>query len=175
MRKFAVDFAHSTISFSVRHMMITNVKGIFKSYKAEIEAESIDNLKNANIFIEIDVASISTNDILRDQHLISSDFFYADKYPKITFNVTKVEHIDENNFLLNGDLTIKEVTNSVTFNTTYRGHAKSPWGQDTYGFSATTQIYRKDFDLLYNATLESGGVLISDCVDVTIEFEIYPV
>lgn len=175
MRKFVVDFAHSSINFSVKHMMITKVSGIFKSYKAEIEAESIKNLTNAKIFIDIDVASISTNDILRDQHLISSDFFYADKYPKITYNVTNIELIDKNNFLLEGDMTIKEITKPVSFNVTYRGHAKSPWGQDTYGFSATTNIYRKDFNLLYNATLESGGVLISDKVDVSIEFEIYPV
>lgn len=175
MKKYAVDFSHSTINFSVKHMMITNVTGVFNSYNVEIEANSIENLEDAKIFIEIDVASISTNDISRDQHLISSDFFYADKYPKINYNVTDIERVNVNEFLLSGEMTIKETTKPVSFKTTYRGHAKSPWGQDTYGFSATTQINRKDFNLTYNAMLESGGVLIGEDVNVTIEFEVYPI
>lgn len=175
MKKFAVDFSHSSITFSVKHMMIANVIGHFNSYHAEIEADSIEDLINANISIEIDVASISTNDLLRDQHLTSNEFFYADKYPKITYNVTSIEQIDHNKFYIHGDMTIKEVTKPVIFETTYKGHVKSPWGQDTYGFSAAAKINRKDFNLTYNARLESGGLLIGELVDVNAEFEIYPI
>lgn len=175
LKKYAVDFSHSSITFSVKHMMISNVKGSFDSFHAEIETDSIEDLTNSKLSIEIDVASISTNDITRDHHLISDEFFYADKYPKITFYATSIQNIEKDQFHITGELTIKDVTKVVTFEATYRGHAKSPWGQDTYGFSATTQINRKDFNLTYNAILESGGVLISEIVDIYAEFEIYPI
>lgn len=174
MKKYAVDFSHSSISFSIKHMMIANVRGCFQSFHADIEAESIEELKGAKIDVEIDVASITTNDLLRDQHFISNEFFYADKFPKITYKVTNIQAIGNNKFYLHGDMTIKEVTKPVTFEAVYRGHAISPWGQDTYGFSATTKINRKDFNLTYNVLLETGGVLIGENVDVFVEFEIYP-
>ncbi|TSI06455.1 YceI family protein [Lysinibacillus sp. BW-2-10] len=175
MVKYSIDFSHSSITFSVKHMMITNVKGVFDSYSAAIEADTLEDLTTAKIAIEIDVASISTKDQARDNHLVSADFFHADKYPKINFVATTISKINDQNYNIIGNLTIKDVMKPITFQATYNGHVQSPWGQDTYAFSASTRINRKEFRLLYNAVLESGGLLISENVDVTIDFQLYPI
>lgn len=169
---FVVDYSHSSITFSVKHMMITNVKGSFDSYRAKIEAQSLEQFTNAKISIEIDVASISTKDVARDNHLRSEDFFHADRYPKIKFEATDIKKVEDNLYHIKGDLTVKNITKPAIFITTYTGHVKSPWGDDTYGFISSTKINRKEFNLLYNAALESGGLLVGEDVDVQIEFQV---
>ncbi|SOC18443.1 polyisoprenoid-binding protein YceI [Ureibacillus xyleni] len=173
MVKYAVDFSHSAITFSVKHMMISNVKGSFDSFTAIVEADTIEDLTTAKISVVIDVASISTKDQARDHHLSSADFFHADKYPKIYFTSKEIIAINEHTYHIIGDLTIKEVTNSIIFTTSFIGHTKSPWGQEKYGFTAETKVNRRDFKLLYNAVLESGGLLIGEDVDVFIDFQLY--
>lgn len=175
MTKFLIDKTHSTINFSVTHMMISKVNGVFTSYDANIEAECVEDITNAKIEIIIDVASINTNYTERDKHLISGDFFHADKYPKITFVSNEIVKTSDNTYNILGDLTIKEVTKPFCFHTTYNGHVKNPWKQDTYGFSANGVLNRKEFNLLYNTILESGGLLIGDNVDINIEIEVYPI
>lgn len=175
MPKFLIDKSHSSINFSVSHMMISKVKGVFTSYEANIEADNIEDLSTGKVEIIIDVASINTNYSERDNHLRSADFFHADKYPKITFTSTKIEKIDDKTYNFHGDLTIKDVTKPFTFNVTYNGYTKNPWHHDTYGFSANSTLNRKEFNLLYNTVLESGGLLIGENVDINIELEIYPI
>lgn len=173
--KYVVDKSHSSINFSVSHMMISKVKGGFNSFDADIEIENMEDLTTAKAKIEIDVASINTNYQERDNHLISADFFHADKYPKITFISKKIEKTGQDTYNIYGDLTIKDVTKPFCFTATYNGYVKSPFKQDTYGFSVKGILNRKEFNLLYNSILESGALLIGENVDIYIDFEIYPI
>lgn len=175
MKKYAIDFSHSTISFSVRHMMVSRIHGTFESYSAALAVTSIEDMLDAQISISIAVASISTKNFDRDVHLVSPDFFDADLYPKITFTSTKVEKIEDTRFALYGDLTIKDTTKPIVFTTTYTGTAINPWGQEVHGFHAHTQIDRRAFKLVYNTLLETGGVLISDEIDINVELEVNPI
>lgn len=175
MKKYAIDFSHSTIGFSVRHMMVSRIHGIFESYSATLAVTNIEDMLDAQISFSIAVASISTKNFDRDVHLVSPDFFDADLYPKITFVSTKIEKIKDNLFALHGDLTIKDTTKPVVFNTIYTGSAINPWGQELHGFQAKTQIDRRAFKLVYNTLLETGGVLISDEIDINVDLEINPV
>ena len=175
MKKYAIDFSHSTIGFSVQHMMVSRIYGTFESYSATLAATDIKDMLDAQISFSIAVASISTKNFDRDVHLVSPDFFDADRYPKITFVSTKVEKIEENLFALYGDLKIKNTTKPVVFNTTYTGSAINPWGQEVHRFQAKTQIDRRAFKLVYNTLLETGGVLISDEIDINVELEVNPV
>lgn len=174
MTTYAVDLMHSSINFSIKHMMITRVNGAFDSFSAQIEADQIETLKNSAIRFELDVASVTTRDASRDQHLVSADFFNADRYPKIIFEKKSVEEV-ENTFKLLGDLTIKDITKPVVFDVTYLGYAKSPWKTDAYGFSCSTKINRKEFNLTYNATLEKGGLLIDENVKINVELQLNPI
>ncbi|MGN7477868.1 YceI family protein [Solibacillus silvestris] len=171
MTTYVVDFFHSSINFSIKHMMITKVNGTFDSFSAQIEADEIETFKEAFIRFDLDVASVNTRDNSRDQHLISGDFFDADRYPKITFIKNAVEGGNDK-FKLHGDLTIKDITKPVTFEVAYNGHVKSPWNADTYGFTCKTIINRKDFNLTYNAALETGGVLLAEQVHVNVELQL---
>ena len=175
MKKYAIDFSHSTIGFSVRHMMVSRIHGAFESYSATLAVTNIEDMLDAQILFSIAVASISTKNFDRDVHLVSPDFFDADLYPKITFTSTKVEKINDTQFALHGDLTIKDTTKPVVFNTTYTGSAINPWGQEVHGFQAQTQIDRRAFKLVYNTLLETGGVLISDEIDINVDLEINPI
>lgn len=173
MTTYAIDFTHSSINFSIKHMMISKIHGGFDSFSGHVQLEQIESFKNAEIRFDLDVASINTRDDSRDHHLISADFFDADRYPKITFVKTATEG-DSTNFKLIGDLTIKDVTKEVVFDVIYSGHVKSPWGTDVYGFSCTTLLNRKKFNLTYNAALESGGVLIGENAQINVELELNP-
>lgn len=174
MTTYAVDLLHSSINFSIKHMMITKVNGTFESFSAQIKASQIEQFNDSSIRFELDVASINTRDHSRDQHLVSADFFDADRYPKITFVKKAIEPRD-GVFRLLGDLTIKEVTKPVTFDVKYLGHVISPWQTDAYGFSCTTLINRKEFNLTYNAILEKGGFLIDENVEINVELQLNPI
>lgn len=174
MATYIVDVAHSSIEFSVKHMMVSKVRGLFDSFSAQIEGENIADLTNTQIHFDINVASISTRDPARDHHLISADLFHADRYPKITFTKTDVIAIADEHFQIVGDLTIKDIKRSVTFDVKYNGHVINPWGTDTFGFSCYTKINRKDFNLTYNAVLESGNFLIDEQVEVSVELQLQP-
>lgn len=175
MKQYTIDFSHSIIGFSVRHMMVSRIHGTFESYSATLALADLENLHDAQISFSIAVASISTKNFDRDVLLVSPNFFDADLFPKITFGSKKMEKIKDTIFALHGDLTIKDVTKPVIFRTTYAGSATNPWGQEIHKFHAQTQIDRRAFKLVYNTLLETGGVLISDEVDINVELEINPV
>lgn len=171
MANYVVDKTHSSVGFQVKHMMISKVKGSFDSYEATVEATDLADLTTANIAFEFDVASINTKNEDRDNHLRSADFFEVDQYPKITFKSTNVQG-SGSDYAVTGDLTIKDVTKPVTFEVTYNGKGTNPWGAEVYGFEAETLINREEFGLTWNASLETGGVLVGKDIKVVVELEL---
>ncbi|MCJ7841021.1 YceI family protein [Lederbergia sp. NSJ-179] len=169
--KWAVDTAHSSVEFSVRHMMVSKVKGAFNQFSAEVEADAND-LTTAKISFEIDVSSIDTNNDDRDKHLRSADFFDVENYPKLTFLSTKVEKKRGNQYALTGDVSLHGVTKPETFNVTFEGLAKDPMsGAEKAGFSVEGSLKRSEYGLTWNAPLETGGVLVSDEVKITLDIQ----
>jgi polyisoprenoid-binding protein YceI len=156
---WVIDASHSEIQFKVKHLVITTVTGSFNEFSGTVE--SGDTFENAKISFEANTASISTNSEQRDGHLKNGDFFDVEKFPKLSFKATRFSKKGDN-FELVGDLTIKDVTNSVTLAVEYGGTAKDPWGNTKAGFEITGKINRKDFGLTWNAPIEAGGVLVSD-------------
>ncbi|WP_088006122.1 YceI family protein [Indiicoccus explosivorum] len=170
MKKLNVDPSHSSIGFTVKHMMISKVRGSFESYEAEVETPE-DSLKDGKIDFKIDVASISTGSEDRDNHLRSADFFDAENHPHITFRSTEIRDNGGDEYELTGDLTIKGVTRPVTFKTEYEGKGTNPWGQEVVGYSADGKINRKDFGLTWNQPLETGGVLVGEDIKISVEIQ----
>ncbi|CAG5076442.1 YceI family protein [Thermobacillus xylanilyticus] len=168
--KWAVDTMHSSIDFSIRHMMIAKVKGSFNQFEASIEADPND-LTTADIAFSVDVASVDTRNADRDAHLRSADFFDVENHPKMTFRATKIERTGDGEYEVTGDLTIRGVTRSETFKVTFEGAGKDPWGNYKAGFSAEGTIKRSDYGLTWNAALETGGVLVGDEVKIHLEIE----
>ncbi|MFC4601949.1 YceI family protein [Cohnella hongkongensis] len=165
-----LDKAHSGITFSVRHMMITNVRGSFTEFDAVVSADPSD-LPSLEASLTIDVNSIDTKDEGRDGHLKSPDFFNAEQYPQISFKKTSLVSKGGEDYALTGDLTIAGVTKSVTLNTEISGPAKDPWGNTKFGVVADGTINRSDFGLSWNAALETGGFLVGDAIKIHIELE----
>lgn len=168
--KWVVDAAHSSLDFSVKHMMIAKVKGSFEAFEAQVEANPED-LTTANIQFSVDLASINTRNGDRDAHLRSADFFDVEQYPNMTFQSTSIEKTGEGEYAVTGDLTLHGVTRSETFEVVFEGAGKDPWGNEKVGFSGTGKINRSDYGLVYNAVLETGGVLIGDEVKISLEIE----
>ncbi len=166
-----IDSAHSEVNFTVRHMMISNVRGQFQKFSGTVEFDEATPA-NTTVDVQIDVASINTKEEKRDGHLKSPDFFDAEKYPYLTFKSKRVEVKDETHARLIGDLTIRDVTKEVSLDVEYNGSAKSPWGTTNAGFSAKTSIKRKDWGLNWNVALETGGWLVGDDIHIAIELEI---
>lgn len=165
-----VDAAHSEIGFSTKHMMFTTVRGTFKEFEATVVADPED-LTSAEIDFSIDASSIDTRSADRDNHLRSADFFDVEKHSKIAFKATDTKKTGDNEYDLVGDMTIRDVTRPVTFHVVYEGSGKNPWGQEVAGFTADASINRKDFGLNWNAVLETGGVLVSDKVNLHLEIQ----
>jgi polyisoprenoid-binding protein YceI len=165
-----IDSAHSEVTFSIRHMMISNVRGQFKKFSGNINIDET-NPANSSVDVTIEVASIDTRDEKRDGHLVSADFFDAATYPSITFKSTGITVTSANTGVIHGDLTIKGVTKPVALETTFSGKAKSPWGTTSAGFTATAKVNRTEFGLTWNAALETGGVLVGEDITVNIELE----
>jgi polyisoprenoid-binding protein YceI len=166
-----IDSAHTEANFSVRHMMISNVRGQFEKVAGAVEFDEA-NPANTRVDVQIEAASVNTREEKRDAHLKSPDFFDAEKYPYLTFKSKRVEVKDATHARLIGDLTIRAVTKEVALDVEYNGSAKSPWGTLSAGFSARTTIKRKDWDLNWNVALETGGWLVGDDVHISIELEI---
>ncbi|MEM7335659.1 MAG: YceI family protein [Chloroflexota bacterium] len=166
-----IDSAHSHIYFSVRHMMISKVRGSFESFGGEVSFDP-ENLTATAVHITVDVNSLATKNADRDGHLASPDFLHAERFPKLVFQSTKIEQIDEQTGKLYGNLTIKDVTKPVVLDVEYAGTAKSPWGTTSAGFSATTSINRVDWGLTWNQALETGGVLVGEKIKIEIELEL---
>jgi polyisoprenoid-binding protein YceI len=168
--KWVLDPAHSSVDFSVRHMMIANVKGTFQNFTAEIEADPAD-LTTANIEFTIETASVDTRNKDRDGHLVSADFFDVENHPKMTFKATNIEKTDEGEYNVTGDLTLRGVTKQETFAVSFEGQGKDPWGNEKAGFSATGTLNRSDYGLVWNAALETGGVLVGDKVKINLQIQ----
>jgi len=168
---YQIDPAHSSAQFSVRHMMITNVRGGFSSVKGTIEYDS-ENPSATTIKAEIDASSIKTLDDQRDAHLKSADFLDVEKYPVIAFTSKKIEKVGEGEYKVTGDLTIHGVTKEVVLNVEGpSAEGKDPWGNIRMGASATTRIKRSDFGLTWNAALETGGIMVGDELKIEIEVQ----
>lgn len=166
-----IDNAHSSINFTVRHMMIANVRGEFENFSGTIDLDE-QTPANTTVDVQIEAASINTRENRRDEHLRSSDFLNAAEYPYLTFKSKRVEVLDDSHARLIGDLTIRGVTHEVVLDTEYVGQAKSPWGTTSAGFNASTKINRKDWGLNWNQALETGGVLVGDEIKINIELEL---
>ncbi|MFC4619371.1 YceI family protein [Camelliibacillus cellulosilyticus] len=167
---WTVDASHSSLDFSVKHMMVSKTKGTFHDFDATIEADPND-LTTANIEFAVDVASVDTRNEGRDHHLRSGDFFDVEKHPKMTFKSTNIERNGDNEYKVTGDLTICGVTNSETFFVTSEGQGIDPFGNVVAGFSGKGKINRGDYGLTYNAVLETGGVIVGDEIKISIEIE----
>lgn len=173
MAEWIVDRVHSTIGFEVKHMMISNVNGQFDSYTAKIEAEDMEDLATATVEFKLDVASVNTYSPDRDNHLKSAEFFNADAFPKITFTSTNIEK-KGTDYLLHGQLTIKETTSPITFNVKYGGKGVNLWGTEVYGFAAETFIIREDFKLIWGAAIEASGMLVDKKVKIKVDLQVNP-
>ncbi|MBC1291891.1 YceI family protein [Listeria booriae] len=172
VEKWNVDPAHSSIEFQVKHMMVSKVKGAFKNFSADLTLDPED-LTTANLSFTVDAASIDTRQEQRDGHLKSPDFFDVENHPSITFQSTNIVADGSNEYKVTGDLTIRTITKPITFNVEYEGTSKDPMsGNMVAGFEGTGKFNRKDFELNYNAVLETGGVLIGDEVKLNIQIEI---
>jgi len=170
LSNWKIDSAHSSVEFSVRHMMIAKVKGSFHSFDANITADPED-LTTASIEFTVDVSSVDTRNSDRDAHLRSPDFFDADNHPKITFKAVSIQKTGDNEYAVTGDLTIRGVTHPETFKVVYEGGGKDPWGNEKAGFSVEGKINRTKYGLVWNAALETGGVLVGEDVNITLEIE----
>ena len=163
-----LDAAHSEIYFKVKHLMISNVRGEFKRVNATIDG---DDFTKAKISAAIEAASIDTNSEDRDNHLKSADFFDVENHKEITFDGTSFKKIDDENYKLTGYLVIKGVSREINLDVEFGGINKDPWGNEKAGFSVSGKINRKDWELNWNAALETGGVLVSDEVKVFAEVQ----
>jgi polyisoprenoid-binding protein YceI len=166
-----LDLAHSHVQFSVRHMMISKVRGEFEKFSGTIHPNE-ENPAATTVDIQIETASINTRDPQRDGHLKSADFLDVEHHPYITFKSTNVNVLDSHHAKLTGDLTIHGVTRPVTLDVEYQGKSKSPWGTENHGFEAQTKINRKDWGLVWNVALETGGVLVGEEVTIDIQLEL---
>ncbi len=164
---FTIDPTHSRIGFAVRHAMVTTVRGSFDTFDGTAQIDSGD-AAGSSVAVRIDAGSISTGNADRDQHLVSPDFFDVATYPDITFTSTRIANTGDT-WSITGDLTIKDVTRSVTIDFEHLGTATDPFGNARAGFEGSTTISRQEWGLTWNAALETGGVLVSDKVTLTFD------
>ena len=166
---FAIDPAHTRVGFVARHLMVSKVRGAFTKASGSITVA--EDPTQSTVEVEIDAASIDTGVVDRDGHLRSPDFLNVEVHPVLTFRSTGVLEPKGNEFRLVGDLTIRDVTRPVELDVEFEGVAKSPWGQEVIGFSATTEIDREEFGITWNQALETGGVVVGKKVKIEISAE----
>ena len=168
--KWILDPTHSDLGFKIKHLMITNISGSFKTFQAEAKTEGED-FSTAKINVTVDMASISTNNEHRDAHLRNADFFEVEKHPELTFSSSKIEAIDSNTFALYGELTLKGVTKPVKLDVEFSDVTKDPWGGERAGFTITGKIKRSDWGINFNSVLETGGLALGDEVKINAEIQ----
>jgi|688.fasta_scaffold758767_2 polyisoprenoid-binding protein YceI len=167
---YQIDPTHSSVAFKVKHLAISSVPGRFGELSGTFSFDP-SKIEASKAQASLSVSSINTMDAKRDDHLKSPDFLDASKYPSITFKSNTVEKVSDTAFKAHGDLTIHGVTKPVTLDVTYGGSAKDPWGKERAAFEAKTVINRKDFGLTWNKTIETGGLVVGDEVQITLEIE----
>ena len=168
-----LDPTHSSIEFSVKHMMMTTVRGRFTKFQATIAADE-EQPEGCCVEVEIDTASIDTGVVDRDTHLRSGDFFDAERYPTITFRSTRAEGSfskEGDQFRVPGKLTIRDTAMDVVLECVYEGRGKDPWGKERAGFSCTSEIDRREWGLKWNQAIETGGVLVANKVRLSAEVQ----
>src|ERR1039458_9547290 len=169
--QWQIDPAHSAAYFSVRHLMISNVRGEFSKLSGSVLLDPAD-LTRSTVEVSLETASVSTREPQRDEHLRSADFFDVANYPAMTFRSKQIAAAGPEHFKLTGDLTIRGVTKEVTFDVEGpTPSVKDPWANVRVGVAATAKISRKDFGLVWNALIEGGGVVVGDEVSITIAAE----
>jgi polyisoprenoid-binding protein YceI len=168
--KWVLDPSHSEISFKVKHLMISNVKGVFAGFAIDVTTAG-DDFSTSDISLSIDPATINTGNADRDAHLKSADFFDTDNFKTIAFKSEKMEKAGDDEFKLTGDLTIKGISRKVTLDVEFGGLMTDPWGNQKVGFSLNGKINRKDWGLNWNAALEAGGVLVGEEVKISAEVQ----
>ena len=166
---WSVDLAHSEATFTVRHLL-SKVSGRFGEFEGRIVTDTAKP-EASSVEFAIKAASINTNVEKRDTHLRSADFFDVEKYPRITFKSARIEPLGQNRFNVTGDLTMRGVTKQVTLPVEFLGTQKDPWGNERAGFALQTTLNRKDYGIVWNQTLDAGGYLLGDDVQVTINIE----
>jgi polyisoprenoid-binding protein YceI len=166
-----IDSAHTHIGFSVKHLMVSTVRGQFKKYSGTIEVDPSD-FSRSKIEGVIDVTSIDTGNTQRDDHLRTGDFFDAPAYPVIAFKSTRIEPKSDGEYVVHGDLTIRGVTKPVAFDVEFNGISKNPFGKTIAGIGARATINRKDFGVSFNMALEGGGLALGDKVKIEIDAEL---
>ncbi len=169
--KWEIDSSHSEIAFKVKHLMMINVKGVFTEFNSSIYTTG-DDIATAEIDFWMNPNSLKTNDEKRDAHLKSEDFFDTKHHKEITFRSNTVDKKDDNHYELWGDLTIRGITKRIKLDVQFEGIQKDPWGNEVAGLSVEGEINRKDWELNWNAPLETGGVLVGDKVNIECELEL---
>jgi polyisoprenoid-binding protein YceI len=165
-----IDETHSGIHFSIRHMVVSKVRGRFAKYSGRIELDDQDITRSV-VEATIDATSIDTGTAQRDQHLRSADFFDVERFPQLRFRSKRIDKVEDDRYRMLGDLTIRDITSGVSLDVEYGGRATDPQGNERAGFVARTTLDRKDFGLKWNQALEAGGVLVGDRVDIELEVE----
>jgi polyisoprenoid-binding protein YceI len=166
---YTLDTAHSRLGFLARHAMVTKVRGLFKDFEGQIHIDGQDPTRSS-AEVTIQVASIDSQQADRDAHLRGADFFDVEKYPTITFKSTKAEVVDENTYRLTGDLTIRDATHPVAIDLEFTGATNDPFGFFRIGFEGSVVVNRRDWGLVWNMALDTGGLLVSE--KITIELDI---
>jgi polyisoprenoid-binding protein YceI len=165
-----IDTVHSHVGFSVKHLMVSTVRGQFRKYSGTLELDPKD-FTRSRFAGEIEVASIDTGNADRDNHLRTNDFFDATNHPKILFKSGAIEAKGGGEFTVRGDITIRGVTQPITLDVEFSGTAKNPYGKTVAGLSARGTLNRKDFGVSFNAVLETGGVAVAETVKLEVEIE----
>ncbi len=169
--KWDFDKSHTTIGFSVTHLIIAEVDGNFKSFNGSVTTND-NNFENAQVKFSADVNSINTQNDKRDRHLKSDDFFNAKKFPQVTFKSKSFNKVDDKNYKMVGNLTIRGITKEITLDVKLNGIIKDPWGNTRAGFKITGEINRFDYGLKWNKLMEAGGAVVSKTVDIVINAEL---
>lgn len=168
-RTYAIDKTHSEAAFQVRHL-ITKVRGRFADFAGTITFDAAQP-ERSSVTFTVQTASIDTSTPDRDTHLRSEDFFAADRFPTLTFVSTGITRTGDDAFAVEGDLTIRDITRRITLPVSYLGSAKDPWGNEKIAFETEITINRKDFGLLWNAALETGGFLVGEDVKISVSVQ----
>ena len=166
---YDIDVSHTRLGIAVRHMAVSKVRGEFKEFSGTLELA--ENPVDSKVSVTIQAGSVETKDENRDNHLRTNDFFDVENHPTWTFTSTAIRPVTATEWHVDGDLTIRGVTQQVTLDATLEGVVKDPYGFHRVGFSATTSIDREDFGVSFNGVLEAGGVIVSKKVDIDIEVE----
>lgn len=165
-----IDIGHSGVNFAVRHMVFAKVRGRFRDWQASLSYDPA-NLAAASVNVEIDAGSIDTGVADRDKHLRSADFFDVERFPKLSFQSSRVEAAGAGRLRVHGNLTIRDVTREVTLDVEELGRVVDPWGNERAAFSAKTSIDRREYGLQWNQVLEAGGVMVGERVEIELEIE----